>query len=200
MDAALVRSIQEAQSILEQIGGSARDHTGSVVEFARELGRHHPAVNADLIEVAAWWHDTGRLHGADHERLSAHMADSSLARLGVAAQDRQIVFEAIEFHKWSMTPQTLPGEIIRDADKLDWVSVSCWRRLLAEGKLERLQATADSLGDIRDEILHLEPSRDIFDRTVRSLAEYLHAAVPPFPDPMTAAVKEFISRAGGSGG
>jgi hypothetical protein len=191
---AIVRSISEAKSYLRQISESTVVHTTSVVAFALKLARHYPEVDSRLVEVAAWWHDAGRLYNPDHEELSAHLADTSLRELGVDAVSREVVFEAIAFHKWSMSPRTIEGEIIRDADKLDFVSVSRWAALLVEERTDTLRAFGESLHSIRNELLHLEPSRPLFDATVRQLAEYLRRTRPADLGPVAELVSDFATQ------
>ena len=72
--------MDDAKSILDEIGGSTADHTESVVRLALEIAGHYPELDRDLIEVAAWWHDTGRIRDPNHEKISAEMAVESLAR------------------------------------------------------------------------------------------------------------------------
>lgn len=129
-------------------------------------------IDPDLIELAAWWHDSGRLYDPDHEAISARLAVESLERLAVEKATRDAVFQAIEHHRWSMTPQTLAGEVLRDGDKLDWVSATRWRLLIERKRWGKLAEFADSLAEIRGEILHLNVSRTIFDEMVADLKHF----------------------------
>jgi HD superfamily phosphohydrolase YqeK len=169
----LMQSIEEAKALLRQIDGRAYDHTESVAAFALELVNAYPEVDSDLITVSVWWHDTGRLYSENHEGRSATMARQSLLSLGVKPGDARVVYDAIVYHKWSMSPKTLEGEIVRDADKLDWVRPSRWVSWGEEGRVKQIRRQAETLDWIRNEVLHLEPSRPIFDRCIAEIAAML---------------------------
>src|SRR5208283_1240233 len=73
---------------------------------------------------------------------------------------------SIAFHKWSAMPRTLEGIIIRDADKLDFLSHERWRswsRLLKEKgalRIEELSLVSSKIPDLQS-ILMLNSSLDM---------------------------------------
>jgi len=169
------RSIREAKELISRINDSAHSfaHAQSVVELALEIADGYPEVDRELIEVAAWWHDAGRLYAEEHEKLSAEMSEKSLEKLGIEKEICRKVYDAIAFHKWSMHPQTLEGEIIRDADKLDFISVERWKKCLALKNLTVLEEISHLLPQLRDELLHLEISKGIYDRMIQQFKGFI---------------------------
>ena len=169
------RSIREAKELISRINDSAHSfaHAESVVKFTLEIADGYPEVDRELIEVAAWWHDIGRLYAEEHEKLSAEMAQKSLEKLGVEKEICRKVYDAIVFHKWSMHPKTLEGEIIRDADKLDFISIERWKKCLASQNLSVLEEISNLLPRLRNELLHLEISKKIYDRMIQEFKGFV---------------------------
>jgi len=169
------KSIKEAKKFISKIGDSAHNfiHIKSVVKFAKEIVKEYSDVDTDLIEVEAWWHDVGRLYNEIHERLSAEMAYKSLKELKVEDILCKKVYDAIVFHKWSMQPQTIEGEIIRDADKLDFISISRWKSCLEDNNIKALEDLSNLLPKLRNEILHLEISKKIYDIQIIKFKEFI---------------------------
>ena len=121
MNQIFVKSTETAQNYLLKTKDPAHDlaHTKEVVKFSMEICKRINYLNLELIEVAAWWHDVGRLFDSVHEEISGEMAKDNLIELGYNHEEANLVYEAIRFHKWNMNPTCLEGDIIRDADKLD---------------------------------------------------------------------------------
>ncbi|NTU73788.1 HD domain-containing protein [Candidatus Roizmanbacteria bacterium] len=145
-------------------------HTTGVVENTLKIARAYPEVDSDLLELCAYWHDVGRLYNPIHEELSARLLINNLKEAGIK-DIQEKVFQAIAFHKWNMNPKTIEGEIIRDADKLDFLSIERWETALQAGTTEHLKDIAVLLPRLRGEILHLPESKILYD-----------SLLPPFID------------------
>ncbi len=88
-------------------------------------------VNYDVCIISAYWHDVGRVFVAEgHEKKSAEMLLKEMTIRNYPANLIKQCYKAIENHKWNMIPETNEGLIIRDADKLDFVGVNRWKKLL----------------------------------------------------------------------
>jgi putative nucleotidyltransferase with HDIG domain len=168
------KSIEEAKKFISKIEDSVHNftHIKSVVKFAIKIAKKYDNVDTDLIEVAAWWHDVGRLYSEIHEKLSAEMAYKSLQELKVEEPVCKKVYYAIVFHKWSMQPKTIEGEIIRDADKLDFISIPRWKSCL-DNNIEALQDLSNLLPRLRNEFLHLKISKKIYDNQIIKFKEFI---------------------------
>ncbi len=101
------------------------------------------------------------------------MAFNYLKNLKVEDIICEKVFNAIVFHQWSMQPQTIEGEIIRDSDKLDFISVTRWESCLKNNNLKSLQDLSNLLPRLRNEFLHLEISRYIYDDQIIKFKEFV---------------------------
>jgi len=84
MDTKLKQAIVEAKHYVYQIHDCCHNsvHVEAVVSFAERIAKNHPGVRKDVVEVAAWWHDVGRLYSEDHEEISASMAQKALRKIG----------------------------------------------------------------------------------------------------------------------
>ena len=170
------KSIKEAKKNIFEIKDTAHNliHIKSVVDFAIKIAKKYDEVDNDLIELATWWHDVGRRYGDEgHEKRSAEMAFKSLNDLKVYIKICQKVYEAIVFHKWSMQPQTIEGEIIRDADKLDFISISRWKSCLESNNFNAIQDISNLLPKLRNELLHLDISKKIYDVQIIKFREFI---------------------------
>src|SRR3989344_2582512 len=100
-----------------------RVHVMRTIEFARSLHKIYGG-DFDLIEVAAIVHDIGRsnpgLHEIDSLRESVRLAEPILRETGLTddqiSRVNQIVLEHDQPH---VTPSTVEGKILKDADWLD---------------------------------------------------------------------------------
>lgn len=107
-----------------ELGAHAIDHTRRVYDLALELGRR---LGADLrvLGAAAILHDVGRSKeektGVSHSTLSGEMSRPLLEGLGYSEEEINRVAGAIRTHRFSegLEPDSLEGQILSDADKLD---------------------------------------------------------------------------------
>ena len=99
------------------------NHARRTAENSVLIGKKLNYRDLQLLHLAGWWHDVSRNRSHNHEKDGAIEArDDALGR-GVNKENSHIIYEAIRYHKWSMTPRTIEGNIIRDADKLDFISI-----------------------------------------------------------------------------
>jgi predicted metal-dependent HD superfamily phosphohydrolase len=107
-------------------------HTNSVVAAAQLIAEKTERVDASemmLLEVAAWFHDTGYDQGAtDHEHRSASHARVFLQDHHVPEPAIQQVEQIIRATKMTATPETLLEEVLRDADFSHLGSDKYWDR------------------------------------------------------------------------
>jgi len=83
--------------------------------------------DAEVVFLATALHDVERIHGEqDHEARGAEWAQNYLKQLGFQEALCTKVAGAIELHRWTMMPCGLEGKIVRDADKLDALSLDRW--------------------------------------------------------------------------
>jgi len=170
------QSIEQAREYINKTDNPSRAiaHTKAVAHFARNLAEKYPEIDDDLVETAAWWHDTGRLFDPEnHEKISAEMAYESLKKLKADKSVCKKVFDAIIFHRWSMQPETMEGEIIRDADKLDFFTPARWEYLLEDEDYDSLEYFSGLLPRFTSEFLHLEQSKKLYEKVICSLCGYL---------------------------
>jgi uncharacterized protein len=128
-------------------GGHQFDHTQRVVRTARRLAGAYPQTDGVILEAACWLHDIGRgMPGPEsHALRSAHMAADLLPALGLAAEQCARICTAIAAHSYSAggAPQTLEGQLLQDADRLDALGAIGIARLFADGRARALYASTD---------------------------------------------------------
>lgn len=94
-------------------------HTKRVVNKTQELikGEKIEGKDADLLRIAAWFHDVGYTKNIDdHETFSAAMAEDFLKKQGVNQEDIDKVKSIILATKIEHEPKDKLEMIIRDAD------------------------------------------------------------------------------------
>lgn len=135
-------------------------HAKGVVTTAKEILKYYPAADKRVVIIAAWWHDVGRKDISEgHEQHSANLVSTELAKLGYDKDFIDKVSNAIKFHGLSMHPATIEGQIIRDADKLGYISISRWKRVLKSPEYKSETASGKSkLLKFRDKIFRLDSS------------------------------------------
>ena len=168
------KSIETAQNYLSKNKDSAHDldHTREVVKLSIKICKRINYQNVELIEVAAWWHDVGRLFDSIHEEISGKMARDNLIGLGCISEDANLVQEAIRFHKWNMVPKCLEGEIIRDSDKLQFISVDRWKKCIEAEEYTHIKPIIPLLPKLRN-LLKLEISKSIYDEMMGDFVNFI---------------------------
>lgn len=94
-------------------------HTKNVVEAVIEigLGCNLDERELNLLQLAAWFHDSGYDQGAEgHEERSCRYAVNFLSKYGVPEQDLDVITRCIMATKLPFKPKDLLEEIICDAD------------------------------------------------------------------------------------
>ena len=129
------------------------DHTLRVLHNAELLLTHYPAANKEVVRLAALLHDIGRVGesktaGAPcHAETGAAKAVQMLLSHGYDMPTAVQVGEAVRTHRYrgDVQPETLEGQIIFDADKLDSLgAVGIGRAFLFAGMVgARVHNTAE---------------------------------------------------------
>ncbi|MFH1789057.1 MAG: HD domain-containing protein [Candidatus Altiarchaeota archaeon] len=126
---AIEDSILQADELMAGILDPAhnRNHMREVLRIAEKICEAISDADCDVVRVAVAWHDVGRLNGEEgHEKISAKMARQDLLERGASPQFAERVYAAVIHHGVDMKPSTLEGDIVRDADKLDYLGVHKW--------------------------------------------------------------------------
>ena len=120
------------------------DHTLRVLHNAELLLRHYPDANGEIVRLAALLHDVGRVgeskeQGAPcHAETGAVKAVQMLLAHGYDMPTAMQVGDAVRTHRYrgDAPPETLEGQILFDADKLDSLgAVGVGRAFLVAGML-----------------------------------------------------------------
>jgi HD superfamily phosphodiesterase len=174
-------SINDAVALLETIDTPSYNvlHAKGVVDLALNIASFYET-DRELLEVACWWHDTGRVEGIkNHELLSASLAYENLALHGHPRKDCKFVYDAIRFHRVNHSPKTFEGKILRDADKLDMISVDRWKQCI-EFKDQGIIADLTDrkrfirlIPKLRTKILYLDHSKEMFDHMLSEFLDFM---------------------------
>jgi HD superfamily phosphodiesterase len=96
-------------------------HTREVFEAVTELGKNSnlPEEELEIIQVAAWFHDTGFINGyLNHENKSVEIAKEFLENIQYPVEKIKSVTDIIIMTELANIPDSLSEKIIRDADVL----------------------------------------------------------------------------------
>lgn len=143
-------------------------HTIDVVNYVKELLEEIPA-NKEICIIAAYWHDVGRsVTDKGHEEESGRILKEKMANLGYSNEKIEQCYSAVVNHRRKCIPPTIEGKIVRDADKIAYIGKNRWKRCIEE-KPEALDEIIEVyLPLLREEILRLEYSKELFDRDMNS--------------------------------
>lgn len=179
------KAILEAKRIVDSIGDPAHSnaHNESVLEYAREIAKEYPDVDWDLLELAVWWHDTGRKYAdLEHPIYSEKMAREYFLANGFDQSFVDQICEAILCHgnKMAVRPNFLEAKILKDADKLDFLTPVRWQEAI-DNKLDwAIEAGINRIPVIRNHILNLDIAKKIFDRLFKEIVEYVSMINDPY--------------------
>ncbi len=149
-------------------------HLNDVVYYMKELiQKLDMDIHVDVCIVSAYWHDVGRTKvSTGHEKISAQMLKEVMQQYHYDQSFINECCKAIENHKWNMVPETVEGLIIQDADKLAWIGMGRWNECVQNQ--QRLDSIMKLLPNLRNEILHFDESRKIYDRDIITLMTLLY--------------------------
>jgi uncharacterized protein len=156
----------------------------------------------DVVYAAAWLHDLGVFIGhrpEDPEALSRWdnvsyamtQAPAALARCGFPATKVAQVVEAIRTHQPHLSPTSVEGTILRDADILEQLGAIGILRVVAKiGRDTRYPTFTDAAGTLRKALadlprnLHLDnakalaqPKIDLLESFLRAMDNEAHGAL-----------------------
>jgi uncharacterized protein len=163
-------------------GAHAYDHTKRVYALAMAIGSECGA-NLRIVGAAALLHDIGRAKeretGVSHAILSGEMSREVLQKTGYTEKEVEQVVEAIRTHRFSedLTPSSLEGEILSDADKLDAIGAIGIFRGIAESVVENRDV--DGFLDHAEEKL-LKLHAMMHTDKARAMAEQRHSFLMDF--------------------
>ena len=106
-------------------------HTYQVVSAAQELAVSYDlsAQELELLNIAAWFHDTGYTEGPkDHEQRSCQLASEWMTKESFDAESMATVCALIMATKLPQNPRTISEQIIGDADLSHLGKTTYWER------------------------------------------------------------------------
>ena len=150
------------------------NHMNDVVHYTKLLiERLNIEIDVDVCIISAYWHDVGRIKvNEGHEKLSAEMLKEVMKDYKYDDILIDKCYKAIENHKWNMTPETIEGLIIKDADKLAWIGIGRWKSCIKNN--QRLDTIVFLLPKLRNEILYFDESKEIYDEDIIKLLKLLY--------------------------
>lgn len=169
IDSAVEKTKKSENDPLHFIG-----HTIDVVNYVKELLEKIPA-NKEICIIAAYWHDVGRtVKDEGHEEESGRILKEEMTKLGYSDEMIEQCYSAVVNHRRKSIPPTIEGKIVRDADKIAYIGKNRWKRCIEEDPHALDEIIEIYLPILRDEILRLEYSKELFDRDMNSyIKEYL---------------------------
>lgn len=85
-------------------------------------------------------------------------------KLGYSNEMIEQCYSAVVNHKRKCIPPTIEGKIVRDADKIAYIGKNRWKRCFEEEPEALDEIIEVYLPILREEILRLQYSKDLFDR------------------------------------
>lgn len=179
------KAIEVAENLMIQVDDVLHSdfHIREVLDYVQEIVASYPEADLDILEIATWWHDVGRATvDVGHHLKSAEMARVELKKIGISANDIEKICLAIESHsnRGNIEPTTIEGKILKDADKLVFLSVDRWQTQINHQRAYGIETGIRRIGQMDTDILILPESKEIYKRLLRKLVEYLKTEKNPF--------------------
>jgi len=118
------KTCRDALKIMLSIKDGAHnvEHIVRVYDWSRELAENYPEADLKVLKVAAYWHDVGRKYESkkvdDHNIKSGKMVEKYLQKAGFPKEFVDKVKDVVVNHSFNLSPKTIEGKIVHDADKL----------------------------------------------------------------------------------
>ena len=160
-------------------GGHGVDHTIRVYQNALEIAKSESACNMFVVCMAALLHDAD-----DHKLFNTQNnqnARAFLADQGVSQNEIDMICEVINCISFSqnkgLTPQTLEGKIVQDADRLDAIGAIGIARTFAFGG-QRKEPLSGSVQHFYDKLLLLKEQMNT--QKAKQMAQHRHEVMLSF--------------------
>ena len=132
--------------------------------------------DAEVCIITAYWHDVGRTKIQEgHEKMSVHMLVETMRKMNYDEEFIKRCSDSIEFHKWNMTPKTIEGLVVKDADKIAWLGSGRWKSCI--NKRQRIDSIVELLPKLRNEILHFDYSKKLYDEEIINVLKILYSEI-----------------------
>lgn len=108
-------------------------HLENVEKIARKLCKLYPKANLDVVLLAVWLHDIGRVfgHEKDHDRFGADYALSYLSKKGFDEKSYQQVSDVCLSHGCDdILPKSLEAKILASSDAISHFLDDCLIRYI----------------------------------------------------------------------
>ena len=169
-------AIKRAKELLIKADAShGLDHAERVLEYALKIAQAHEEADLEVLEIACWWHDVGRISGdRNHPRASAILVEAELPSFGFVPDFIQEVREAISNHSSHavIEPSNIEGKILKDADKLEYITPERWRRGTQENFFLYFDPAIEGIPKIRNNMLFFDESKALYDELLSELKDY----------------------------
>lgn len=171
--------IDIAKQYMSSINDCEHDinHMYDVVEYVKLILENlDDSIDEEACIIGAYWHDVARINGKEgHEKASAEMLKNEMIKKHYEKDFIDKCVSAIEFHKWNMAPKTIEGLVLQDADKIAWIGTRRWKACLDNN--QRLDSIMRLLGNLRNEILHFDCSKRLYDQEIIKLVNMLYQKI-----------------------
>ena len=210
MDSKLVGAIEEFAYNAIRVGkrgAHSYEHTLRVRQLCLLIGDKEGG-DAEVLEAAALLHDIGRpeeeVTGESHAKVGANMAVAFLATTSFPNEKLSQVANAIRSHRFSEneTPESLEGEILSDADKLDAMGALGLARSIAESLVQKrglhgmIEHMDQKLLKLRDRLI-TPTGRQLAEPRHQLLITFMHALAIEFQtigEPLPKELRPFSSK------
>ncbi|WP_276813512.1 HD domain-containing protein [Desulfurococcus amylolyticus] len=163
------KGLQDVVNILEKICRVLYDnsldhgwpHIERVLGYSLRIMREGGVkISEDLLKIAVYLHDIGRMIGDPHAYYSALIAEELLGELGLPRDKIETIIDAIKAHSYSYNKAGEYGEsqlsiVLSDADKLDALGIIGFIRVFLYGQRHG-RSLGESINHFHDKILGLE--------------------------------------------
>jgi predicted metal-dependent HD superfamily phosphohydrolase len=151
-------------------------HTQDVVRVCRQIGLTYglPMEDIELLQIAAWFHDTGYTNGPEgHEERSFVYAKTFLQNFGYSEKQLEVIAGCIRATKIPQRPVGLMQQIISDADLSHLGEKSYWLRtakvrqelVVAQNKLlDEEEWLTFELAFMLGHQYHTDVAKELFDK------------------------------------
>jgi len=195
---------EKIKPFFKTFGAHGFDHTERVFNLATHLAKIEKA-DLETVQVSALLHDIARQR-EDNGEVSCHAEHGSkqavklLQEFGFPKEKIFVVEDAIYCHRYKkgLTPKTLEGKIVQDADRLEALGAIAIARIFARGgetglplhdPLEDLpgkqyKKAKGCLGHFEEKILKIKPEK-FHTKTAQELARHRYEFTQNF-------TKEFL--------
>lgn len=160
------RAIKIAKDYLNRIEDRTHglEHSENVIKIISEIASDFPEINTDILEIAVYFHDVGRVKFDDLRHIEASQEITRKELKGFLDKKLIEIIAELVNHNYEIKPDNWERQLIIEADRLDGIDIDRCKIAISNGQTEHLEWLKENW--VKPELFLTEKSKQILNESI----------------------------------